>query len=453
MPTLTNYVSVTCRFMETILSLQQWKKSMEQMQLKQQNQKETRLSRWFHQTFDKVLSLLLVYFDRIQAFSKPLHGFDITRLMQGKSVTENYDHNILDFLHRQEKGGAPTTAVAIVLDAGRTGNEHVERGFQLKNVDKKEEVDSGRLSWPAIYLRSTIHLSAASSAANTSGHTSSGILHGWSSTSLASSPSRRSIPGSSAKWTVMEYGPDYGQPSSWPHTEWGDLVGLLDSEVALAAVLPQATPTEVKQVLSETTVAYRENAESVSKPPDAVDEGMQSPSRTPKPPKSLSSTFHIVSLSRWMSMVVIVRVEGGHRRRGSHATNDQEDIQNFLNVMASKLRISSNFSTQSIPPPRKHQLQLSLEDIVVRGQPNDGVPVWTDAGIESLLTRVKESFDLRPANPVHQGDGLRGRTPRTSPFRRSRQPLRRGRQVSLDFSATSFFLGDKLSNEKGDILF
>lgn len=497
--------------MESIVSFRQW-----QLHLPS-NTLETKLTLWMHVSFQEIQSLLPIYFDRVHAFATPFYGFDTDALWQrqesttSSSAPHNYHHphnrtdsnvTITDFLRRQEKLGGPPTAVAVVLDAVATSNLHVERGFRLASAEAefKNEEDA-RVLWPAVYLRSTLHLaSSLSSSANTrhSPHSSgvfrsshNSLLSGWShganntlatnimtagnspsgkadrkQSILSSSPasSQRNISVYQHHQSMLEYAPDTGQAMSWPHNDWESLVASLDKNADAQKALSSDTQHNrfedksafdedeagaVATVVDEGTSLFPELPVPVTKP--TIDGFRKKHGRY--------STFHTVALSEWLNLVVMVKDEEEesrwHRRRNRL---DDEEVHSFVSdVLAKKLCVSSIFSAESVISLRKkvkHEPSLSL--------PYNFAVTWAnEKQVQDFLGDVKEFFGLRPVSPLAK-DSTRsynfystGNTsPRTPASRRSvilrsglkyrlRQSLK---TVPFDDSAAILFLGPDLAS-------
>jgi hypothetical protein len=250
--------------MKTILSLRKW-----QIHLPA-NDYGTQFAEWMRQLYQAMLGLLPIYFDRIRVFATQLYGFDTSLLltMTNGNAANPAEANAYDcdgivkkFLLRQEKLGGPSMAVALVLDAVATSNVHVERGVRLStSVDGDGPTLVARMAWPAIYLRSTRHASSipppppsASSGSGLFRSSQAAILSNWSSAgSVNSSPLsaliggrktmrspssgssfRKSVP-SAAVSAVLEYGPDTGTATTWPHNDWDAVADLLSRREALS---------------------------------------------------------------------------------------------------------------------------------------------------------------------------------------------------------------------------
>jgi len=259
----------------------------------------------------------------VENFSGPLYGFDIshTQIATKKvaHITEECDWNaqILDWLRRQEKANGPPTCVALVLDAVQTKNLHVERGVQLSSrpvassstatatasnhgsdaptEETYSDPDCGtRVRWPAMYIRSTLHLGSSlllshprstasshgGSSTRLSGTSQPNLLPGWGSMSGSMSHinsvannSKHSITAATSSNSphapaqrkntmqgILEYGPDVGTAISWPHVEWEQLAGLLNpQEATRSSLVYQPTRDDVSDGLS--AISYRDRQE------------------------------------------------------------------------------------------------------------------------------------------------------------------------------------------------
>ena len=121
----------------------------------------------------------------------PMYGFTPEKIEYSMKKSRrfgaavNIGALIEDFLRKQEKGGGPTVAVSVVIDAVQTSNLRSERGFVLNDVwnepTKAENLTSSEsilAKWPAVYMRSSSHLSNKRALANPMVSPGSGILGG-----------------------------------------------------------------------------------------------------------------------------------------------------------------------------------------------------------------------------------------------------------------------------------
>lgn len=234
------------RFFSTLVSLRRFQTNI-------QIPARTRIEKWFDESCRILISLLPIYFDRVASFAKPLYGFEPVHPPPSTTspFAKNWEAKVTEFLRKQEKGGGPPTAVAVVLDALGADNLHVERGYQGRREEAKE-VDARelpeRVLWPAVYLRSTLHLDQTpphhlqrSPSGRGRQGSSSKFLSEWGSSQASSSEQLSSrIFGSSSirnldidphvlkpKNHILEYGPE-GLATSWPHNDWAALVSLLE---------------------------------------------------------------------------------------------------------------------------------------------------------------------------------------------------------------------------------
>lgn len=507
------------------------------------------------ESFRRVVTLLPIFFDKIEAFATPLYGFNTSSGSPLKlgSIIEDGDYSdlenhIVEFLRRQEKLSGPPTAVAIILDAAGTSNYHIERGFRLSlDVTGVAENDV-RNRWPAVFLRSTAYFASGKLQLN---HTTSRTMSSSSSSlasgvvtrgqaslnSLPSSPitrlgSRKSVLGVSAATlsnpsirtktqlytpnpdfsALLEYGPDEGNATQWPHSDWEVLAKLLDQNVHsfLEDELADQSKAKIMKLPDESedpdihkkgpAVAGEDNAviptmmlqfpEAVTYS-DAEDVGQDDGNETyatisthssatalfhmhipqaASSPNTLSlakaigkirkgsSSFHMISLSSWTTMVVLVKkdeISKNSRRR--HSLSNTE-IQDFLRVMASKLRLPALFSAENLPPSKipvngtgQHILAALLP---LQRMHRDTNPWSTDEQLHLFLRSVKEGLGLRPiSSPETTGrswwffssltDTVRPRDEVTNQSITVHQALQNSTE-RLSESAVSFFIGSEL---------
>jgi len=193
-----------CSFMNTIIQTKILKNYMK-------SPPNSVLQVWLQVTLEHILSVMPIFFDRIDAYSRPLYGFDKSRMIvadhnekntkkehrqqqqqqqqkqkQVIGIVHDYDAFIIDFLRRHETKGGQPMAISIVLDAKRTSNLHLERGvvppnnFQQQQQQQSSATNNTDSSasqtqqqalqmnheideWPAIYMRTTIHSGTLSS--------------------------------------------------------------------------------------------------------------------------------------------------------------------------------------------------------------------------------------------------------------------------------------------------
>ena len=440
------------------------------------------------------------------------------RNLHPKRTRTDWSASVTDFLRRQEKLGGPPTAVALVLDAMGASNLHAERGFRLAatnapptptsttaptappaddlissssggsgsspeaKLDGSHGDNALGVQWPAVYLRSTLHLSTSSTTNSSSARASprsSGLLRGsqgsllagWSSTSNVSS-SPKVPPGKSGGAvhqhqhhhpSIFEYAPDTGTASSWPHSDWRSLARILDKKNHRLAAVDTATSGTAKR-REGTVVTYRydeeekerESRESVYETVDefasffSIHSSETSTTKISSVKEKRQSTFYVVSISEWLSIVVMVKEEESrwHLRRNRL---EDDEIREFLHNLATNLRISrivSNESLRSLASEKdKRNPMVSL--------PYDDNLTWDDEKrVQDFLAELKEVFGLRPISPYmpdssynfYRASPRTPVNPRASAFRRRRLLRQKGALASMPESAAALFLGPELAD-------
>jgi hypothetical protein len=472
------------RFYDTLLSLRSFKGCLREPS----NHPKSRLNLWFRSTYDRIASVLPVYFDRIQAFSAPLYGCDTSALLHGKKVDAEWNAAVLDVLRRQEKSGTPT-ALLLVLDAESAETAHVQKGLQLASLPSHDggEPDDDQIRWPALYVRSTLHLTSGgqsssrpSSTQGSSGYLNSSsqgsMLQNWSisgnpSTNSLVSTASTKVPLAFSKASVLEYAPESGN-ASWPHSEWHRLSTLLRNHRPYGNIAADIDHRALWR-LSMSAVTYRDHDEDFARPSlvshdsmRSVDDGSDllgastSFDRSPrKPPpadptskEKPSSVFHTCPVSDFLTLVAIVDVEGDdHRWRRRSGLTDQE-IRDVLLEFARQLSVVRNFTVYNIPSNQQDNavvksLRYSFKasqtpsartpksDASVTGASRDGPsPALTDEFVRGFLRDVKMALGLRPVNPLTH-DALRS-TATLSPTSR-RFLAQRASTVSASSSSSS----------------
>lgn len=449
-----------CLFLESIVNLRQLKKYIIPEPI------ETRIYKWMIETLRSFQSLLPIYFDRVNAFSGPLYGFD-SRPARSAIEGKNWSGQVLSFLRKQEKLGGPDTVVAVVLDAAATNNLNFERGFvlsptsTLKHSSQQLTDNMGqhafdiRVLWPAVYMRSTTTLNAVSKD-NHMGSERSSLNH-LSLVNLRSSASATVQIPDEAFSNVLQYGPDTSMPAtSWPHSDW----------LALTSILAQVKPTfpssvedrpddspgeimglSVQMREKPIPMSYRKDAGTGSKDPlDTMREhaksstGMVQSSERP-------SDYHVVSLSNFLSLVVIVKPSDSElgkflRRR---ARLPDEEIRSFLNDVAENLRVSSQFTVDCLPKADSKNRKMKF---LLLGLP-DVSSLHFGNEIHVVLKQVKKNFGLRPGSPFQEKSIEKSRSfALLTPRRKDRSWTKENDDWSSTFakSAVFFFFGDQLAN-------
>lgn len=458
--------------MDAILSLRRWK-----LVLPESKNPSPRLTLWFHATLDHYTSLLPIYFDRVQTTSAPLYGFDSSLLLQGKHVTVDWNGPILDVLRRQEKIGVPM-AVALVLDAVQSGTFHVQRGVQFSATapDGGEgrllrdgiPLDDARIRWPAVYLRSTLHLNAAparpsmsqTGAAPLNG-SQSNLLHNWavggsssSPVSSSTTPEATKVPLAFTKATVLEYPPDAGA-AAWPHSEWPrlsmmllnpqrrplqqfaitvDRTSSLSRSGSLASAVtyrdpPQATASPTKPWPARDSLMSLEEAASLFGSRGSLDNLSSKSSfadrrdgKAQGPQHPSSNSYHLVQVSACLHLVAIVGGdEADHRWHRRRTSLSDPEIRTFLMELAAHWSVHEPFAAHFAPRPSREILRLSLSQFRSRqdeiweewpggrtAETSQTAPkAFPDDRVPALLKEVKLAFGLRPAScdPLVLGGG------------------------------------------------
>ena len=365
-----------------------------------------------------------------------------------------------------------------------------------------------RIIWPAVYLRNSLFLSsdrssgvASNSGSRSSSRNSFGALAPPTRPSLSnlgSIPSTAAAASgkqsSSMTSKLLQYGADAdASATQWPHTEWASLASCLaettieeDEDESLAdSTLTGGAVLSVRMAHEPTAATFREDAGSLVKQPalDSLAAAMKSAenqdsafwkfipglSNVWKAQEtsqetdssrrnsfsqlsglqgmalgSQTSTFHVVSLSSFLSLVVIVKpdaLDGNFLRRRSRL-NDEE-IQDFLNTMAENLRVSQRFLPRCLPKQHKRGRQLSdsLLDLPTE--------VVADEMVMSVvLRRVKGAFGLGPSSPLqnkHRGFSILPQQRPKGYSSRGDSSVGSESNASFTESAAALFLGDDLA--------
>jgi hypothetical protein len=481
-----------CRFAETILSAQ---KAKGRLRLSS----KTCIQVWMRQTLQRLIAMLPIIFDRIQAFSKPLYGFQALTpdcLPRGENYlgsSEDLESQVLDFLRRQDKAGGPSMAVSVVLDASALKLKKVERGLALNettvNSTKQTDSDVVVSQWPAVYMRTTVHPSGSTHGSildnmrrNTSRTDRSSMLgsrshmdksscsnDGSSSTLRPWSNDATKHPAGDGKTelNVLEYAPESGGPSTaWPHTSWKSLVAVLtgtgedpDSPVEEASrpsILESFDHTSLRNLeleLKSLTLPAWAGARN----DDILNEGADRSSLSSR--KILRNndptSLHISALSDYMWLVVMIKSgeeSRWHRRRSSKVV--EEEVGDFLADFAGRIRMAEWFKTVHAQELRETSIKINclgsnLVDEIKEER------IWNDEDIQIFLQSLKDAFRLRaPRNaltvPFKSSYRLGFRSTGTkSPkfgrsFSRAPPPF-----PNLQISAAAFFLGPDLMHAIG----
>lgn len=449
------------RFTDTVLSVRKLKLNIV-------TSSDTVLQQWFQTTLDRFMSIMPVYFDRINAFASPLYGFDTMHLWADSSVqADHYDSLVLDFLRKHESKGGPSMAVCIVIDAVNTGDLNFGRGFVVckpseSSTAQLSRVERERKEWQPAYMRSTVHYNTSASPLTRSPSHGSGSISTIMRRSKVGSSFRKGksiMPASeddfsrslanimrpasqdsavpTHQMSVMEYPPETG-PVSWPYTEWTLLVELVKEDLAPAS--------QDDGFSSVQAVTYRQPEPSpkevATKKVPSIALGLAPPIPAPPPPKPMTdSSFHLVRLSDSITMVAMVKCEddGKWHLRRTRGHSDEE-IRVFLNEMALKLKVSILFDKDSVESVKKSSRHSDSK------QPPEGDIVsvwqqWDESNTQGFLRELKRTFQLRPQSPYMENLCSRGVI--TTPGGR-----RKKRALSYGESAMAFFLGPELQLQR-----
>ncbi|CAJ1959167.1 unnamed protein product [Cylindrotheca closterium] len=477
-----NYLE-KCRFTESILSSRKTKVRL--------NPTSTlKIQQWFVTTLQQMIASSYLYFDRVHTFAKPLYGFQNASFVDSENAANSrmggsphaLEHKVLEFLHKQQKSGTADVAVTIVHDAVQTSNLHMERGFTLMESEdassstvtttaaeekdessssKYTELETSRLHWPAVYIRSTKHHGeaqigvsllgvkrrAATSRRQTKEDNSSSFTDHykrWGSNNNKDANSNASGPTTNNKASneaseaatqrnTLEYAPAQGS-ASWPHTEWESIVGLitgsgdLPSTARLVSNQAASTVTEDHgffKFLGQSTPSLTQLGK------DPLQVHMECVVRRSNNGRT---AFWLAELSEFSWLVVLTKTEEEsrwHRRRGSRF----DDVEEFVQLLVSKLRVENCF--QTLP---KDLQEFPFERDLLQGM--ESANDWNETSAEDFLLSVKYSF------------GLSTRKPKVDPHKYNRRfrignnspsiPQPPKPQGTMDSSAMAFFLGSDL---------
>jgi hypothetical protein len=236
---------------------------------------------------------------------------------------------------------------------------------------------------------------------------------------------------SQSQMSVLEYPSETG-PVSWPYTEWTLLVDLVKEDLS-----PKDDGTGSVQAVS-----YRqpEQPKEAPKNPTSVAFGLPPPVPTPPPPPASESSFHLVRLSKFTTMVAIVNCEDDgkwHLRRTRGHTD--EEIRVFLNKIGLNLKVAVPFDKGSVEIAKKKFRSKESQQM-----PHDLVSMWQqwdESNTQHFLRELKKSFQLRPQSPYM--DNLRNRFGKRVGANASGHKKQRA-TVNYSESAMAFFMGPDL---------
>jgi len=486
-----NYLE-KCRFMESILSSRKTK-------VRLNPKSQLKMQQWFVSTLQQMIASSYLYFDRVHTFAKPLYGFQNAAFLDTENTNKSrmggsphaLDDKVLDFLHKQQKSGTADVAVTIVHDAVQTSNLHMERGFTLgeesatttsttttgaedeSSFKYNNELETARLHWPAVYIRSTKYHGEAQVGVSSllggkrrsasrkhfeDGNTSSFSEHykRWgskdssASTPTATKKALKEANEAAIQRNTLEYAPDQGS-ASWPHTEWESIVGLVTGSGDLPSTArlvlsnrEASTVTEehgygfFKSLLGQSSSTPTPMTQKAGKEQQQVQ--MECVVRRANNGRS---AFWLAELSEFSWLVVLTKAEEQesrwHRRRGSRF----DDVEEFVQLLVSNLRVENCFQTL----PTEDLQEFPFERYLLQGI--ESVNDWNEKSAEDFLSSVKYAFGLSARKPK-QGDptgmyNRRFRIGNNSPstMMPQQQPPK-APQVTMDSSAMAFFLGSDL---------
>ena len=476
----------------------------QKIKLRLHRDSSTNLQTWFSQTLQNMISILPIVFDRTQAFAKPFYGFHNAGLVNQESSKEriggsqqDLEMKVLDFLYKQQKAGTSSVAVTVVVNAQSTSNFRIERGFMVVDsvldTNTLSELEASLVHWPAVYMRTTKHHG------NGVPSVSNGLLVGnkrrsnnnrkdWvggrpanrshddevpikSRTSFADQYKRWSADGSSlssasyandkdsVQLKVLEYSPDSGDSSSWPHSNWDILIQLLngtEEEEGDDLVVDNDLPSDgsTNKLEDEGFFKWPNIPKTNLSNTQDLDESESVPNmKKEKKKKNVmkrsvgQTSFFVSSLSDFMWLVVITK-EGEesiwHRRK---VTIVDDEIVDFLENLSSKLRVRDLFDAV--------HAQRLCRDVHRKTRAVDLIKTleegrnWNDEQIEDFLGALKTAFGLRSVAEPFPIETLKPaynfRLNIAGSVKRSPKLNYRSRSnVDIDTSAMAFFLGTDL---------
>jgi hypothetical protein len=416
------------------------------------------MQQWLLQTLQRLIAMFQVYCDRVYTFAKPLYGFqnvavvdadDNKKSLIGGAHGSLVDVQVLDFLHRQQKSGSSALAVTVVLDAVRTSNLRMERGFTVVDSSVEEsqlsDLETTRLQWPAVYMRSTKYGKRRTTnrkqdeePPKNSSFTDHYIR--WSTDGSSPAKSNEKTNEKDMQLNFQEYAPGTGS-SSWPHSEWNNLVRLMNEKDDLPLTSNRVSSSEASLDISDDGFFKFLGSGGLS----TFLENEPSPSLTRTRLKRTSgeTSFYISALSDFASLIVMTKAEEEsrwHRRRGSKI---EDDVEEFLEHLSSLLRVADLFRSSHDQKIRRNSAAQQHGIDLVQEIRNGGN--WKDQNVQDLVQSLKVAFGLKSNNNSFAAEPLKpsynmGFRLRKSPKVR---PLNRA-SVQLDVSAMAFFLGADL---------
>lgn len=278
---------------------------------------------------------------------------------------------IHDFMYRHHQKGGPLLTFALVYDAEQGSAPTYERGFMVENDDDDDnsiEGADGLQSWPAIFLRSTrsliksgddispgrrktltsirekeqlkgvdkkhwrsnSHGTASSIDSDDSRSIDFGYTHWEHKSSFSIILEAVKDGGKGSDMQLLETGKEHEYWAAgrmeWPNSIWHNIVSLLidGSRQSKACDSP---------------ITHRDRSvDDVSSECFGVE----------------SSAYHFVQLSSkiWLTVLVKEKDRENSQRRKVRGMND-EDINNFITLIASKLTFDAMISVEAVVTARK----------------------------------------------------------------------------------------------------
>eukprot|EP00980_Cylindrotheca_fusiformis_P001775 scaffold405_cov132-Cylindrotheca_fusiformis.AAC.27 len=431
--------------------------SCQKAKLRLSGMSTTRMQQWQLRTIERLVAMFQIYFDRVHSFAKPLYGFQSAAF---DDTADSLDVIVLHFLQAQQKLGTSALAVAVVLDAGRTSNIRMERGFTVvdSTFDESQlsDLEKTRLQWPAVYMRSTIHHGESNTGGGLLGskrrttnrkhdddpkkNTASFTEHyiRWSTDGSSSANTNELTREKKVLLNFQEYAPGSGS-SSWPHSEWKHLVRLVNEK---ATPPPSVSGSESLDISDDGFFKFLANG-GLSTFLDT--DASSSQGGTGSKGTSGQTSFYVTALSDFSSLVVMTKAEEEsrwHRRRGSKL---EDDVGEFLDRLSAFLRVDVLFRASTDPEilrsPAKKQKHHGVD--FVQEIRNGGS--WNDENVQELVQALKVAFGLKsnikafaaaPLDPSYNMGFRIRKSPKSRPFHRA--------SAKLDVSALAFFLGTEL---------
>jgi hypothetical protein len=343
-----------------------------------------------------LISLLPVFFDRVEAAAPSLYGFQIATLEEPGRVRLGMLPNVMEskvteFLRPEDRSGPPM-AIAVVLDAAVNGSKrlNLDRGYSSAHGEDNGEMrpptenQSALLRWPVVYLRSSIPTS-----------TPGRILgEGRSTGRIRDGP-------------TCFHDDRFEDTSTWPYSSWASLVAALAEKISPDSGNPS-------------------------------DQWSQADKET---------SFRAIAINHCMWLVLMMGADDHrwHRRRSSKIVDN--DLLEFFDEMAALLRTSEWFKPSQALEIRRTLIESSPFSDLANGLKSQRS--WDDDSTHDLLQSFRASFGLRALTAkeypkasygIRFGNGEAKKSPKPLRFR---EPVPNA-NYSHAVSACAFFLGSQL---------